>query len=376
MRSVRRAKLWLGLLAGLATTTIFAAPLATQPTTEPTTLQAKVLKVQATFRQLVRQLQAKDWTNALPTINELETFLPKNPDVIYDKACILARLGRKKDALAELGRSIDSGYVDADHIKTDDDLQSLHDDPEFTKLVDKASKEALNYGRFPYEKGADLADVKTVEAEPAGGLRYRVRMSKSASADHPDRLVIWFHPSGGSMDQVVESLAPDLAKHHFALAVFTQKNYLGWDGEDIARLSKSVDAIGKIPGISAEKPIALGFSAGGQMMMNIYDSDPSQFAAMVLVSAYPVTVSPTGQVTIQPAPPNSPAVKKTPLLVFVGGDDGGSRVWTTVEKNWRAKGVPLDLNIIPNRKHEWLIDNADREKQLLDWLAALPAAQR
>jgi predicted esterase len=385
MESVRRrVGLWLAIILGAAAPFAYSAPPgltggddapATQPAEPALSPQERAAKIQTMFKQLVQQMQDKDWPSALTTVEDLEKLAPQNPDIIYNKACIFARLGQKKDALDTLEQSIDDGYVDSDHMQKDDDLQTIRDDPRFKMLMDKADKVAGDYSRFPYEQGADMPDVKTIEDNPAGGLRYRIRMSKTATADHPDRLLIWFHPSGASMDNTVESLAPEFAKHHLALMVFTQKGYLNWSSTDITRMNKSMEAIGKIAAIDSKKPIGLGFSAGGQIMMQMYDLDPSQFGGMVLDAAYPVEVSPAGKLTIQGAPPKNAAIKKTPLLVFVGGDDGGSQVWRIVGPNWQNQGVPLDVNTVPNRKHEWLIDNADRQKILLDWLDDVTAGK-
>jgi pimeloyl-ACP methyl ester carboxylesterase len=365
-------------IAGLAAPAVFADPAdapATQPAEPQLSPQERAVKIQSEYKLLVQQMQGKDWTSALDSVNQLDTLAPHNGDILYNKACILARLGKKQDALDVLSKSIDAGFVDSDHIKSDDDLATLHDDPQFDPLVAKAAKAATDYSRFPYEKGEDMPDVKTVEADPPGGLRYRVRMSKDATAEHPDRLVIWFHPSGGSMDNTAESLAPLLAKHHLALVVFTQKGYMNWSSDDVTRMNKSFDSIAKIHGLNSKKPIALGFSAGGQMMLMMYELDPGQFGAMVLDAAYPVTIVPPNTIQIHKTPPANPAIKNTPILAFVGGDDGGSQVWKMVGDNWRNAGVPLTVNVIPNRRHEWLLDTDERQKALVDWLDEVNAGK-
>ena len=53
----------------------------------------------------------------------------------YNLACNLAMMGKKKEALAALRRAIDLGYSNAEWLQLDRDLESLHDEPEFRKMV-------------------------------------------------------------------------------------------------------------------------------------------------------------------------------------------------------------------------------------------------
>jgi hypothetical protein len=55
--------------------------------------------------------------------------------LLFNAACFEARLGRTDDALAHLERAIavDEGIKEL--IRSDDDLDSLRDDPRFDELV-------------------------------------------------------------------------------------------------------------------------------------------------------------------------------------------------------------------------------------------------
>jgi predicted esterase len=337
--------------------------------------QEKEAKAQQGYVLMNQQMQNQDWSDALTTSDELIKLAPKNGDIAYNRACVLARLGKKKEALDELDTSIDNGYVQYDHIQVDDDLHSLHDDPKFAKLVDKAKKVDNDYSRFPAEKAANIPGVKTIEdtAGPAG-MRYRIRMSKDATAKHPDRLVVWFHPSGGSMDNVVEALSPELVKHHLALLVFPQKNYLYWSSTDVEHLNKTLEAVAKITGINSKQPLAVGFSAGGQMMLQLYNARPSDFGGMVLDSAYPIVMTDATHGKLL-TPPDDASIKTTPILAIVGGADQNGKLWIGAESVWKGAGVPLTIDVVPNGTHQWLFNNAEREKVLIDWLADVDAGK-
>jgi eukaryotic-like serine/threonine-protein kinase len=53
----------------------------------------------------------------------------------YDLACHAAQVGHTNEAFDYLHRAIEAGYKNAQHIRTDDDLKSLRNDPRFDKLV-------------------------------------------------------------------------------------------------------------------------------------------------------------------------------------------------------------------------------------------------
>lgn len=53
----------------------------------------------------------------------------------YDKACVLALLGQKKQALAVLEQSVKNGYKDYNNISNDNDLASLRKDKKFKALL-------------------------------------------------------------------------------------------------------------------------------------------------------------------------------------------------------------------------------------------------
>ena len=63
------------------------------------------------------------------------TFL--YPNILYNLACAHAKQGKKKQALECLKESVGNGFNRPDILKTDNDLDSLRDSPEFKKLVEQ-----------------------------------------------------------------------------------------------------------------------------------------------------------------------------------------------------------------------------------------------
>lgn len=58
-----------------------------------------------------------------------------DPVVHYNLACSLALVGEKDEAFLTLGRAVQLGYRDWEHLKRDPDLKSLQDDPRFEALI-------------------------------------------------------------------------------------------------------------------------------------------------------------------------------------------------------------------------------------------------
>ena len=62
---------------------------------------------------------------------------PENPTAHYNLGCSLALKGRAADALRALRRAIKLGYEDADWLRKDPDLQSLHGHRAFERLAEQ-----------------------------------------------------------------------------------------------------------------------------------------------------------------------------------------------------------------------------------------------
>jgi Flp pilus assembly protein TadD len=72
---------------------------------------------------------------ALAADRRLVALAPDRAELHYDLACSLARVGRRDDAFAELDRSVDLGFSSRDVVTSDPDLDSLHDDGRWAKLL-------------------------------------------------------------------------------------------------------------------------------------------------------------------------------------------------------------------------------------------------
>jgi len=314
-----------------------------------------------------------DYEKAAAACRKMIELVPRHPSAHYNLACALARLGRKEEGLVALEGAVAKGFGKPAHMRQDPDLATLRDDPRFAACVAKA-KENERTGGGAYEPGEAIEGVKTVEGSPEGGLRYRLRMSPDASAERPQRLIVWLHPAGGSANRRVEPMSRRLVKLGFALVVLTQKEWRFWSGSDMGKLLKvTLPAVAKTPGIDARRPVLMGYSAGGQAALTVWHADPGAFGGLILDAAYPVRRKAGGYAAVPL--PEDPGVKGTPFFVLVGEKDGGAAFWRKVEPTWREAGVPLTVRYIPGKGHAWLF-GAEQMSEIEGWLKELRSGKR
>lgn len=331
-------------------------------------------RVAALEREILGLFAAGKYEAAAEKCREEIALVPTSPAPRYNLACALARVGESEAALDALAKAVELGYDDADHMTEDPDLESIRGEERFAAILGKAK--AANAAALAklYEPPAEVAGVKTVEGDPEGGLRWRLRLPEDASKERPARLLVWLHPSGGSMNRVVEALSPQFAERGFALLVATQKRWMGWSEDDAKRLiGRTLPDVSAREDVDGERPVLLGFSAGGQMALTLYDRDPGRYGGLILDAAYPIDMEAYRQRRMEATkPPADAAVKEVPILVLVGDRDGGVRIWDLADADWRAAGVPLTIDRVPGGKHEWLA-RGEHLTKLLDWLAAVAA---
>jgi len=63
---------------------------------------------------------------------------PNDGNTLYNAACTYGVLGKKAEALETLKKAVAAGYANINWIAKDSDLDSLHDEPEFQKLVGRS----------------------------------------------------------------------------------------------------------------------------------------------------------------------------------------------------------------------------------------------
>jgi hypothetical protein len=341
----------------------------------PLLLCARLIAADAptpTEEQVSARFAAKDYAGAETGCRALQAKHPDDAEIAYALACAIALQNRTDDALAALARARELGYGDAPYAEADPSLGALHGRPEFQAVLAEMRKLPIGSGARR-EPGAEIAGVRAIENHPKGGLRYRLRLGDAATAAAPHRLVVWLHPSGGSVDQQVEPLSVDLAKRGWALAVFPQKHYVGWSDEERDALAPTIADLATVPGVDARHPVLMGFSAGGKVAITLWKREPGAWGGLLLDAAYPVDLVPgTHNGTIIALTPEMLAAK-TPMLALIGEQDVNLPTWQIALPIWTKAGLPVELRTVAGRGHEFLFTGADWTV-VLAWLEHLPKA--
>ena len=79
--------------------------------------------------------KAGKYEEGLDIDRKLSQQLPNDDLVWYNLGCSYALTNREDEAFEALTRSVELGYCDYDWMKTDPDLNKLHNDPRFESLL-------------------------------------------------------------------------------------------------------------------------------------------------------------------------------------------------------------------------------------------------
>ena len=79
-------------------------------------------------------LGKKQFNSSLKTLNTLESINPRHPLLHYNFACYYALLGNITMGIESLKQAISNGFKNHRILKTDPDIESLRQDPQFKEL--------------------------------------------------------------------------------------------------------------------------------------------------------------------------------------------------------------------------------------------------
>jgi predicted esterase len=327
-------------------------------------------EVDASQQGLLRYFAAHDYVNAERACRQLLSSHPDDGNMAYNLACALAREGKPADAIAAIKQAAGHGFTDSDHALADDDLASVRLEHGFQDAI-AAMRAHPAYADAPCEPLRELPGARVVERAPSAGMRYRLYIGADASAADPARLLVWLHPSGGSEDdRVLTTLAPDLVAHGWALMIFPQKPYDGWDQEGLNRMQGSIADAYQDAAVDRHHPVPLTFSAGGQLALEIWFQQPDYWSGLVLDAAYPIDYR-----TGQPRPLSQRQIAtRLPVLAIVGARDPSGASWEQAARAWNAAGVPIQLISVPDAGHQFLF-NGSTWTRTLAWLVDLKRTQ-
>ncbi|HCQ13716.1 MAG TPA: hypothetical protein DIU01_10690 [Flavobacterium sp.] len=82
----------------------------------------------------------KEYKKSVEKYTEAFSIEQKSPEDLYNAACSAALLGNKKVAFQWLQLALNKGWSNVNHLKTDSDLKSLHNDKKWLQLVSDMQK--------------------------------------------------------------------------------------------------------------------------------------------------------------------------------------------------------------------------------------------
>jgi tetratricopeptide (TPR) repeat protein len=82
----------------------------------------------------------KEYDKAIKDLNEAIRLNPKSFTAFYNRACCFALLGRTGQAVDDLGRSLELGNRNFEHMEKDNDLDTIRSDPRYQELIKKYAK--------------------------------------------------------------------------------------------------------------------------------------------------------------------------------------------------------------------------------------------
>ncbi|GHT56975.1 hypothetical protein FACS18945_0040 [Bacteroidia bacterium] len=142
---------------------------------------------QTTYQSYIDEADAaymdKNYEKALESF---QSALKLNPDMpLYNAACVAALAGKKELAFEWLNKAFEKGFYDARHLQKDNDLISLHDNPQWEKLVAIMQKK-LDEIEADYDK--PLQGKLLTIFEDDQGIRHKFIFARNKFG-HPNKQV-------------------------------------------------------------------------------------------------------------------------------------------------------------------------------------------
>lgn len=156
-------------------------------------------------RQAIAAYQQKDFAKSAELFATAIAQGEREPDTYYNAACSFALSGQNEKAFEHLQNAIAQGWSNAEHMQNDSDLNSLHADARWAKLVETCANNFKAHEKF--------------WNSPALATPYRENLSEAEKAAGVSKL--W-------------------AEAKFNFAYFHAVPQLDWDAEYLATLSRAL----------------------------------------------------------------------------------------------------------------------------------------
>lgn len=164
-------------------------------------------------------------------------------------------------------------------------------------------------------------------------------------------LVVWLHPAGSLMHEELErDWWPAFEKAGCALMLPESASKDGWTPSDAGSVMRCIDdALVRDPRLSAKRVVLFGFSAGGQLALDLARTRGERLAGVVTMAAYPVSLA-TRQLALPP-----PAFKDNlSFFLICGRRDGGLLACRPAVLHLKKQGFHAILREVPGLPHAFV----------------------
>ncbi len=316
----------IGVLCALLSLAMFAADAAAQV--------KGPLRSRDLSRKYMQAHAAGDYAKAIEIGLQWVRLKPKNITAAYNLACVYALNGDKKDALQWLAKSVALGWDDPGHLQRDTDLDSLHSEPEFDKIVGQARER------------------QKPRLERAGTGKPLIVPPSSLDNTKPAPLIIAMHGYGGNAENFSRVWADAAGKAGAILVIpramrSVSMSGFGWGDLDEAEVivKSALSQAMSQHNVDTKRVVLTGFSQGASMAYGIAERAPSAYAGVIPVAGRLAGVSSTGA--------NVNASTGPKYYLMIGADDREA----TVESNRSSKrelsaaGFDVSLVVYPDLGH-------------------------
>lgn len=312
--------------------------------------------------------EEQDYRRTLEVCDQVLAIANRAADVRLLKARCWIQLDDREEALAELRLAVQDGLTGVEKLDQPP-LDRLADDAQFAALREAVVKADERVARGMEAKPVEVPGTRIIQGDPEDGFPWRMRISPDATAESPQRLLIWLHPSGGSMNDSIERISPFFIEQGFAVAMVAAKPWRYWRGKHIQTFLKhTLPDIASVEEVDARKPVLFGYSAGGQAAMEMWLARPAAYGGLILDAAYPTDMAyyrKTKGFRLFELP-EAGIDDQTPFFVLVGSLDPGAELWKEAQQKWQDK-IPLEVLYVEGAGHTWLLGK-DQMLKLRRWL--------
>ncbi len=308
--------------------------------------------------RLAQELNAaydtKAYAKAIEAGLKIEALDPANSGNFYNMACCYALSGDAAGAVKYLQKAADNGFDDAAHARSDADLASIRERPEFSAAIQTMERRAA-------ESAARFQEL-AAKSEPL------IVVPEGLDRAAPAPAIVALHGYGQRAEWIVEQWKEAAAAAGAILiaprAVHASGSGFQWgrpeEAEHLVReaLRKAADAGHKL---DAKRIVLTGFSQGGFMTYCVGLRNSDLFCGLIPVAARfdPVAA----------APLESRAGSRLPrVYVMVGTKDQVFEQSKTAHAALTKAGAECRLNEYADVGHTFPPNRLDEQRKALEWM--------